>query len=165
MSGTSITKQERVDNMSTILNAEGYFTAKVVGFGESQTATGKQTFVIDFEVVQPPYQGFSQRYTGFTGDPTSEEHVLKTLNACGWEEGKPLSVIKDAMVSIKVMGRTSGGKTFYNVKYVNKLPKANTNKTPMTEASVKSFLTKMSAASERVKAKEAEASSTEDPFA
>ena len=150
--------------MGTILTHDGTFTARVDSWGEGETAKGAKTFNIEFEILDPPYTGFTQRYTGFLGDEKKEEYVCKALEACGWSKGKDLECIKNAVVSVVIKSRTTNGRTFYNVQYVNAAATGGGGKkTTMSAAAKQDFLGRMGAAKDRIVV--AETSTETDPFA
>ena len=102
------------------LKEEGSFTARVLEYGTDVTPSGKERFVIGFEIIDGEHSG---RYVSFSAQVStarSQEWIADTLAKCGWDKVGDIDMIIGNHVRVKTQIREWKGKQYCGVKYVNK---------------------------------------------
>lgn len=104
------------------------------------TRGGYEVVVVMFELRGGTRDGQSHQWTGFFGDANSIARTLDSLRHCGWtgETLGDMTGMGDAEVNVVIETKEHNGKTYEEIKWVNRPPRLFL-KSPMNQDALKRF--------------------------
>lgn len=122
---------------------EGIYTARAIDWLPGRTNMGDKLIGVLFEIAEGEHKGANAQWTGFftnkldKGGVSSRQRALDSMRVCGWDGTAKLETLGSNLVSVKVVHREHDGRTFPEVRFINKLRAA---KVPNPFDNVEDFL-------------------------
>jgi hypothetical protein len=107
--------------------AEGTYTARAVQWDWGLTRDGKEQVVVQFEIVEGPYQGWCQTWYGSFSEK-AQARTIESLRYAGWKNDDIMTMegMGDILCQIVIAHEVqqegkNAGNTIARVRWVNRL--------------------------------------------